>query len=202
MAVEKSPTMDYPPSPVPPSARFVDEQTASKDYSTEVPPESALSHTDTVFYPQRYAHSLPHAPLASSPQSPTFPVPRLASYQSSQPNIPDIPGPPPFSTAQTSEEGRKLRPKVSRNPFIHVAGDGRQYITTERICKTVSPPRAYVPTPTQFFVDDAQTLPNVSFLKTHFFHEGRLTEAQALWIIHRGTEILTAEPNMLELEAP
>ncbi|KAJ1984470.1 3',5'-cyclic-nucleotide phosphodiesterase (PDEase) (3':5'-CNP) [Dimargaris verticillata] len=194
--------MDYPPSPVSPSARFVDEPSASKGYGTDLPPEQPLSSTDTTFHHQPYAHSSPHAPLASSPQSPTFPMPQPASYQPTLPHMSDLPDPSMSSSGHLSETGPHSRQKLDRNPFIHVASDGRQYITTERICKTVSPPRAYVPTPTQFFADDAQTLPNVPFLKTHFFHEGRLTEAQALWIIHRGTEILASEPNMLELEAP
>ena len=44
--------------------------------------------------------------------------------------------------------------------------------------------------------------PNLAFLKQHFYREGRLTEDQALWIIHEGTKILKAEPNLLEMDAP
>ena len=29
-----------------------------------------------------------------------------------------------------------------------------------------------------------------------------MTEEQAMWIIHRGTEILKREPNLLEMDAP
>ncbi|RKP40052.1 SERINE/THREONINE protein phosphatase 2B catalytic subunit, partial [Dimargaris cristalligena] len=80
---------------------------------------------------------------------------------------------------------------------------GQQYITTERACPKVTPPAAYIPTADQFFADPAtRTRPNTAFLKDHFFREGRLSEAQALWIIQRGTELLAAEPTMLELEAP
>jgi serine/threonine-protein phosphatase 2B catalytic subunit len=36
----------------------------------------------------------------------------------------------------------------------------------------------------------------------HFFREGRLHEEQALFIINKAAEILKAEPNLLEVEAP
>ncbi|KAK9769246.1 putative Calcineurin A CNA1 [Seiridium cardinale] len=54
----------------------------------------------------------------------------------------------------------------------------------------------------QFFEDDSQEKPNITFLKQHFYREGRLTEEQALWIIRKGTELLRAEPNLLEMDAP
>ncbi len=44
--------------------------------------------------------------------------------------------------------------------------------------------------------------PNLQFLKQHFYREGRLTEEQALWIIHLGTEVLKKEENLLEMDAP
>jgi serine/threonine-protein phosphatase 2B catalytic subunit len=47
-----------------------------------------------------------------------------------------------------------------------------------------------------------RTKPNLSFLKNHFYREGRLTEDQALFIIRKGTEILRNEPNLLEMDAP
>ena len=58
------------------------------------------------------------------------------------------------------------------------------------------------PTDEQFFEDSTQTKPDISFLKSHFYREGRLTEEQALWIIRKGTELLRAEPNLLEMDAP
>ncbi|KAJ1905493.1 3',5'-cyclic-nucleotide phosphodiesterase (PDEase) (3':5'-CNP) [Tieghemiomyces parasiticus] len=89
------------------------------------------------------------------------------------------------------------------NPQVFVTEGGQQILTTDRVCKTVPPPVTTIPTPEQFFMDpDHRTLPNAPFLKDHFFHEGRLSHDQALWLIHRGTEILTTEPTMLELEAP
>lgn len=58
------------------------------------------------------------------------------------------------------------------------------------------------PTDEQFFEDDTHTKPNITFLKSHFYREGRLTEEQALWIIKTGTDLLRAEPNLLEMDAP
>ncbi len=44
--------------------------------------------------------------------------------------------------------------------------------------------------------------PDHEFLKAHFLKEGRLTEAQALWILNKGTEILKKESNIVDIEAP
>jgi hypothetical protein len=58
------------------------------------------------------------------------------------------------------------------------------------------------PTREQFWSPHDHSKPNLQFLKQHFYREGRLTEDQALWIIHSGTELLKAEPNLLEMDAP
>lgn len=58
------------------------------------------------------------------------------------------------------------------------------------------------PTEDQFFSPQDRSKPNLQFLKQHFYREGRLTEEQALWIIHKGTEVLKSEPNLLEMDAP
>lgn len=58
------------------------------------------------------------------------------------------------------------------------------------------------PTNDQFWSPDDQSKPNLPFLKQHFYREGRLTEEQALWIIHEATKLLRAEPNLLEMDAP
>ena len=39
-------------------------------------------------------------------------------------------------------------------------------------------------------------------LRDHFFHEGRLTEAQALFILEQATELMKSEPNMLRINGP
>lgn len=58
------------------------------------------------------------------------------------------------------------------------------------------------PTDAQFFSRVDPGKPDIAFLKNHFYREGRLTEEQALWIIERGTALLRAEPNLLEVDAP
>jgi hypothetical protein len=59
-----------------------------------------------------------------------------------------------------------------------------------------------VPTDEQFFSREDPSKPDIAFLKNHFYREGRLTEDQALYILQKGTEIIRAEPNLLELNAP
>lgn len=45
-------------------------------------------------------------------------------------------------------------------------------------------------------------LPNVEFMKHHFFKEGRLTEKQALYILRKVTAILSREPNLVNVGSP
>ena len=59
-----------------------------------------------------------------------------------------------------------------------------------------------IPTDEQFFSPEDPTKPNVAFLKSHFYREGRLSEEQAMWILEKGTEILREEPNLLHVDAP
>ncbi len=66
----------------------------------------------------------------------------------------------------------------------------------------VQAPAMQPPTSEQFWSSSDRSKPNLSFLKQHFYREGRLTEEQALWIIAEGTKILKAEPNLLEMDAP
>ncbi len=60
----------------------------------------------------------------------------------------------------------------------------------------------FTPTDEQFYHDETREKPNIQFLKQHFYREGRLTEEQALFILRKGTELLRAEPNLLEMDAP
>lgn len=68
-------------------------------------------------------------------------------------------------------------------------------------CQVQSPAMA-VPTNAQFFSREDPTKPDIAFLKNHFYREGRVTEEQALYIIEKGTDLLRAEPNLLEVDAP
>jgi serine/threonine-protein phosphatase 2B catalytic subunit len=85
---------------------------------------------------------------------------------------------------------------------LHTMEDGSQVSTMERVCKDVQAPAFNPPTDEQFFSPQDRTKPNIQFLKQHFYREGRLTEQQALWIIKKGAEVLRAEPNLLEMDAP
>jgi serine/threonine-protein phosphatase 2B catalytic subunit len=66
----------------------------------------------------------------------------------------------------------------------------------------VQAPSTQPPSKEQFFAPGHPNKPNLAFLKQHFYREGRLTEEQALWIIQTGTQVLRAEPNLLEMDAP
>ena len=67
------------------------------------------------------------------------------------------------------------------------------------------PPYAHRPRDEDFFVTDpvhGGIKPNAELVKEHFFHEGRLTEKQALFILNEATELMRREPNMLVLSGP
>lgn len=111
------------------------------------------------------------------------------------------------------------RPVPEIDFTLHTMEDGTQVSTQERVCKgatvpircrdradsifsEVQAPAFLPPTEDQFLSPADRTKPNLQFLKQHFYREGRLTEDQALWIIHLGTEVLKNEPNLLEMDAP
>ncbi|KAI1332084.1 serine/threonine-protein phosphatase 2B catalytic subunit [Xylariaceae sp. FL0255] len=97
---------------------------------------------------------------------------------------------------------REKKPLPEIDFTIHTMEDGTQVNTTERVCKDVQAPAMFKPTDDQFFENETHTRPNITFLKQHFYREGRLTEDQAMWIIKTGTELLRKEPNLLEMDAP
>lgn len=75
---------------------------------------------------------------------------------------------------------------------------------TERIVPSVRPPATNKPTDEQFFIRDEQgnSKPNPHFLRDHFFQEGRLTEAQALYILDQATKLLSNEKNLVDVKSP
>ena len=76
-------------------------------------------------------------------------------------------------------------------------------ISDARCCAAkVQAPAMFLPTNAQFFSRENPTKPNIAFLKNHFYREGRVTEEQALYILEKGTELLRAEPNLLQVDAP
>ncbi|ORX50934.1 serine/threonine-protein phosphatase 2B catalytic subunit A1, partial [Hesseltinella vesiculosa] len=91
-------------------------------------------------------------------------------------------------------------PKIDLTQYT--LDNGTVVSTQERIIKDVPAPAVRVPTDDQFWDNEHPGMPNIAFLKDHFYREGRLTEEQALYIIEQGTEILRAESNLLEVDAP
>ncbi|KAF3921009.1 hypothetical protein ABW20_dc0109046 [Dactylellina cionopaga] len=97
---------------------------------------------------------------------------------------------------------QEKRPVPEIDFTLHTMEDGTQVSTQERVIKEVQAPATAKPTDEQFYDPTDPTKPNLTFLKQHFYREGRLTEEQALFIIQRGGEILRQEPNLLEMDAP
>lgn len=117
---------------------------------------------------------------------------------------------------------REKKPIPEIDFTLHTMEEGNTVSTQERVCKgesarahfvihlhhfshcksDVQAPAMQPPTAQQFWSPNDPSKPNLQFLKQHFYREGRLTEDQALWIIQAGTEVLRAEPNLLEMDAP
>ncbi|KAG2231630.1 hypothetical protein INT48_006386 [Thamnidium elegans] len=81
--------------------------------------------------------------------------------------------------------------------------DGTVVNTRDRVIKVDVPaPATSLPTDEEFWSKERPGLPDIKFLKDHFYREGRLTEEQAVYILEKGTEIFKTEPNLLEVGAP
>ncbi|PIL27181.1 hypothetical protein GSI_10323 [Ganoderma sinense ZZ0214-1] len=64
----------------------------------------------------------------------------------------------------------------------------------------VTPPATHIPLDEEFYVYDTYTgrnRPNVELLREHFFHEGRLSHDQAMFILDQATDLMTREPNLV-----
>lgn len=85
------------------------------------------------------------------------------------------------------------------HPHFHVPEN-----VHERPIKDVPQPVAHRPTDAELYVktDHGTAKPNPDYLKGHFFQEGRLTESQALFILQQATDILSREPNLVEVKSP
>ncbi|KAI7852555.1 serine/threonine protein phosphatase 2B catalytic subunit [Circinella umbellata] len=95
------------------------------------------------------------------------------------------------------------KPEIPTIDFtVHKTEDGNIVNTKERVVKDVPAPAVSVPTDEEFWSKERPGLPDIAFLKDHFYREGRLSEEQALYIIEKGSEILKTEPNLLEVGAP
>ncbi|RLV93104.1 Serine/threonine-protein phosphatase 2B catalytic subunit A2 [Spathaspora sp. JA1] len=83
---------------------------------------------------------------------------------------------------------------------IYTSDDGTtKYSTINRAITTVDPPAMFKPSKDQLYINGK---PNCQFLKDHFFHEGRLNESDAIDIITMATQILSGEPNLLQVPEP
>ncbi|CAO3566639.1 unnamed protein product [Mortierella alpina] len=115
------------------------------------------------------------------------------------------PAVPTSRGAQTQAALRHLknkRPVPDLDFTVHTMDDGTTASTVERYNKEVQAPAVAIPTDDMFYSKEFPDRPNLAFLKQHFFREGRLSEAQAISILQKATEILRNEPNLLEVEAP
>ena len=66
----------------------------------------------------------------------------------------------------------------------------------------VPAPETNIPTDEQFFSQTKKGMPDIAYLKNHFYKEGRIREDHALWIIEKATELFHNEPNLLSANAP
>ncbi|ORY97776.1 calcineurin catalytic subunit CnaA [Syncephalastrum racemosum] len=94
-----------------------------------------------------------------------------------------------------------------RNFTEHRMDDGRVVSTLHRVdtgnqSSAVEPPATHKPTDEELWSKERPDCPDLEFLKKHFTHEGRLTEAQALKILRSVQVILRSEPTLLRIPAP
>jgi serine/threonine-protein phosphatase 2B catalytic subunit len=68
----------------------------------------------------------------------------------------------------------------------------------------VPQPAAHRPTDAELYLrgDRGELKPNPKYLREHFIREGRVTETQALYILQQATELLSREPNMVDVKSP
>ncbi|KAI0780365.1 Metallo-dependent phosphatase [Trametes elegans] len=75
----------------------------------------------------------------------------------------------------------------------------------ERQAPHVPPPATHIPSDDDFYVQDHHTgrhRPNVDYLRQHFFHEGRISHEQAMFILDQATDLMSREPNLLHVPSP
>lgn len=88
----------------------------------------------------------------------------------------------------------------SRDYSIHITEDGQKVSTKSRVNNNVPPIANFKPTNEQLFLPSG--IPNIQFLKQHFLQEGRLTEDQTIRILKMASDVLSKEPNLLQVPAP
>ncbi|KAG5518731.1 hypothetical protein PMAC_002700 [Pneumocystis sp. 'macacae'] len=103
------------------------------------------------------------------------------------------------------DSAKKVLKNVPKIDFtIYQMENGETVSTQERVCKDVQAPAMYIPTDNQIFTfgNNGSKIPNIPFIKNHFYREGRISESQALWIIEEATKIFRTEPNLIEVDSP
>ena len=65
-------------------------------------------------------------------------------------------------------------------------------------------PAAHKPTDAELCArtDRGELRANPKYLREHFLREGRLTETQAVSILEQATEVLSREPNLVDVKSP
>lgn len=99
---------------------------------------------------------------------------------------------------------RKMRNRdvsVQQDPTVYIDDNGKEFKTTERIIKSVTPPTDVIPTDEELF-SNPSGLPNYIFLREHFKKEGKLKQTQVLKIIKMATKLFESEPNILTVPSP
>lgn len=94
----------------------------------------------------------------------------------------------------------KAAVEQSSDLTIYINDEGEQYSTVDRAVPSVKPPATLKPTEAELFLSNG--LPNIDFLKEHFFNEGRLDEDHAIRIIRQASKLFSSEANLLDVPAP
>ncbi len=74
----------------------------------------------------------------------------------------------------------------------------------DRLSLQVPPPCTTTPPDNKFYIkgEDGTIRANPHILRDHFFHEGRVTETQAMFILEQATQMLSREPNLVSVQSP
>lgn len=126
-----------------------------------------------------------------------------------------------MTTSSKSPDAHSSNKSIPKIDFsLYTTDDGTVVSTKERVIKGMSrrlgvfacaidthtvdvpAPAVHLPTEEQFWSKEREGLPDIHFLKEHFYREGRVTESQALFILEKGEELLKSEQNLLEIPAP
>jgi serine/threonine-protein phosphatase 2B catalytic subunit len=113
-----------------------------------------------------------------------------------------MPGKDPDDYIWTAASQIANTPRV---PLAEIPGSFyEEYSLAARQVPSIAPPAATKPTDDEFFVYDrlGGAKPDPNFLRSHFLREGRLSEKQAMFILHQATDVLSREPNMLAVHSP